>query len=107
VETSKSAGVPASRVATNPLAFGQASALAPAAAARGGRSRGHADAITPRATTRGSVLDARPLLVAVALDHGCAAKTWATAPPLKTVVLIDSMVSGPVNSRSPAPRTTG
>ena len=30
----------------------------------------------------------------IGLDHGCAAKTWATAPPLKTVVLIGSMVSG-------------
>ena len=40
-------------------------------------------------------------------DHGCAAKTWATAPPLKTVVLTGSMVSGARKSRSPAPRTTG
>src|SRR6476646_4505346 len=40
-------------------------------------------------------------------DHGCAAKTWATAPPLKTVVLIGSMVSGATKIRSPAPRTTG
>ena len=43
----------------------------------------------------------------IGLDHGCAAKTWATAPPLKTVVLTDSMVSGAVKIRSPAPRTTG
>ena len=28
------------------------------------------------------------------LDQGCAAKTWATAPPLKAVVLIGSTVSG-------------
>ena len=28
------------------------------------------------------------------LDHGCAVKTWATAPPLKTVVPTGSMVSG-------------
>ena len=34
-------------------------------------------------------------------------KTWATAPPLKTVVLTGSMVSGAVKSRSPAPRTAG
>ena len=31
----------------------------------------------------------------------------ATAPPLKAVVLIGSMVSGAVKSRSPEPRTTG
>ena len=37
----------------------------------------------------------------------CAAKTWATAPPLKTVVLIGSMVSGAMKIRSPVPRTTG
>jgi hypothetical protein len=43
----------------------------------------------------------------IGLDHGCAAKTWATAPPLKTVVLIDSMVSGAVKIRSPPPKTTG
>jgi hypothetical protein len=30
----------------------------------------------------------------IELDHGSAAKTWATAPPLKAVVLISSMVSG-------------
>jgi hypothetical protein len=30
----------------------------------------------------------------IGLDHGCAAKTWAMAPPLKTVVLTGSMVSG-------------
>ena len=30
----------------------------------------------------------------IRLDHGCAAKTWATPPPLKTVVLIGAMVSG-------------
>ena len=40
-------------------------------------------------------------------DQGCAAKTWATAPPLKAVVLIGSMVSGAVKSCSPEPRTTG
>ena len=28
------------------------------------------------------------------LSPGCAAKAWATAPPLKTVVLIGSIVSG-------------
>jgi hypothetical protein len=44
---------------------------------------------------------------AIGLDHGCAAKTWATAPPLKAVVLIGSIVSGAVKSRSPAPKTTG
>ena len=43
----------------------------------------------------------------VRLDHECAAKTWATAPPLKTVVLIGSMVSGARKIRSPAPRTAG
>ena len=43
----------------------------------------------------------------IGLDHGCAAKTWATAPPLKTVVLTDSIVSGAVKIRSPAPRTAG
>jgi hypothetical protein len=36
------------------------------------------------------------------LDQGCAAKTWATAPALKTVVLIGSMVSGALKIRSPA-----
>jgi hypothetical protein len=41
------------------------------------------------------------------LDHRCAAKTWATAPPLKTVVLIGSMVSGARKIRSPARRTAG
>ena len=41
------------------------------------------------------------------LDHGCVAKTWATAPPLKTVVLIGSMMSGARKIRSPAPRTAG
>jgi hypothetical protein len=30
----------------------------------------------------------------IRLDHGCAAKTWATAPPLKPVVLTGSLVSG-------------
>ena len=40
-------------------------------------------------------------------DQGCAPKTWATAPPLKAVVLIGSMVSGAVKSCSPEPRTTG
>jgi hypothetical protein len=30
----------------------------------------------------------------IGLDHGCAAKTWATAPPLKTVGLTGSMMSG-------------
>ena len=39
--------------------------------------------------------------------HGCAVKTWATPPPLKTVVLTGSMVSGAREIRSPAPRTTG
>jgi hypothetical protein len=43
----------------------------------------------------------------IGLDHGCAAKTWATAPPLKAMVLIGSMVSGAMKIRSPAPRTTG
>ena len=40
-------------------------------------------------------------------DQGCTPKTWATAPPLKAVVLIGSMVSGAVKSCSPEPRTTG
>jgi len=43
----------------------------------------------------------------VGLDHGCAAKTWATAPPLKTVVLIGSTVSGARKIRSPAHGTAG
>jgi hypothetical protein len=43
----------------------------------------------------------------IGLDHGRAAKTWATAPPLKTVVLIGSMVSGARKIRSPAPRRPG
>jgi hypothetical protein len=43
----------------------------------------------------------------IGLDHGCAAKTWATAPPLNTVVLVGAMVSGARKSRSPAPRKTG
>ena len=46
-------------------------------------------------------------MLPIGLDHGRAAKTWATAPPLKAVVLIGSMVSGAVKSRSLAPRTTG
>ena len=41
--------------------------------------------------------------VADRFDHGCAAKTWAMAPPLKTVVLVGSMVSGSRKSCSPAP----
>src|SRR3954464_15995499 len=40
-------------------------------------------------------------------SYGCAEKTWATAPRLKAMVLVGSMVSGAVKSRSPAPRTTG
>jgi hypothetical protein len=40
----------------------------------------------------------------IGLDHGCAAETWATAPPLKAMVLIGSMVSGAMKIRSPAPR---
>jgi hypothetical protein len=36
-------------------------------------------------------------------DHGCAAKTWATPPRLKAVVLTGSMVSGMVKSRSQVP----
>ena len=40
-------------------------------------------------------------------QDGCAAKTWATAPALKAVVLIGSIVSGAVKSCSPEPRTTG
>lgn len=40
-------------------------------------------------------------------DQGRTAKTWATAPLLKAVVLTGSMVSGVVKSRSPEPRTTG
>ena len=51
-------------------------------------------------------LDARPLPVCRSLDHGCAAKTWATVPPLKAMVLIGSMVSSARKIRSPAPRTT-
>jgi hypothetical protein len=47
------------------------------------------------------------LRLTVALDHGRAAKTWATAPRLKAVVLTGSMVSGIVKSRSPEPRMTG
>ena len=43
----------------------------------------------------------------IGLDHGCAAKTWATAPRLNAVVLIGSMVSGVSKSRAPPPRTTG
>jgi hypothetical protein len=43
----------------------------------------------------------------LAADQGCAAKTWATAPALKAVVLIGSIVSGAVKRRSPAPSTTG
>ena len=35
----------------------------------------------------------------IRLGHGCAAKTWATAPPLKTVVLSGSMASGARKSR--------
>src|SRR4051794_18205358 len=58
-------------------------------------------------TKRGSVVTASAPRLPIGLDHGCAAKTWATAPPLKTVGLIDSMVSGAVKSRSPAPTTTG
>ena len=50
---------------------------------------------------------ARAFRLPVGLDHGRAAKTWAAAPPLKAVVLMDSMVSGAVKIRSPAPRTTG
>jgi hypothetical protein len=36
----------------------------------------------------------------IGLNHECAAKTWATAPPLKTVVLIGSMVSGARRERA-------
>ncbi len=43
----------------------------------------------------------------IRLDHGCAAKTWATAPPLKAVVLTGSMVSGARKIRSPASTTAG
>jgi hypothetical protein len=35
------------------------------------------------------------------------AKTRPTAPPLRTVVLIGSTVSGALKIRSPAPRTAG
>jgi hypothetical protein len=34
-------------------------------------------------------------------------KTWATAPPLKTVVLTGSLVSGVRKIRSPAPEMAG
>jgi len=46
--------------------------------------------------------------VADQLDHGCAAKTWATAPPLKERwVLTGSMVSGARKIRSPRPGRPG
>jgi hypothetical protein len=56
--------------------------------------------------------DAPPLqfqscAMAIRLGYGCAAKAWATAPRLKTMVLTGSMVSGARKSRSPAPRMTG
>ena len=50
---------------------------------------------------------ASALRLTVSLGYWCAAKTWATAPRLKAVVLTGSMVCGMVKSRSPAPRMTG
>ena len=73
-------------------------------------SRGCAQHVRHRSSMFGhslSEVTASAPRLPIGLDHGCAAKTWATAPPLKTVVLIGSMVSGAMKIRSPAPRTTG
>jgi hypothetical protein len=64
-------------------------------------------ALSPMRHHRWREVTASALRFTVALEHGCAAKTRATAPRLKAVVLTGSMVSGMVKSRSQASSTVG